>query len=111
MRAKLADSGLASLLEELARAVGAAAGGAVKIDLFGSHARGEAGRYSDVDLLVILPDEVADLETEDRVRDAIYDFSLRGDYVFSALVVSEAQAEAMSGVGVFDEIEREGVAI
>jgi len=111
MRAKLADSGLEPLLEELALAVSAAAGGSVRIYLFGSHARGEAGRYSDVDLLVVLPDEVADLETEDRVRDAIYDFSLRSDYIFSALVASESQAEAMSGVGVFGEIEREGVAL
>jgi predicted nucleotidyltransferase len=111
MRAKLVDRGLEGLLEELAPAVAAAAGGGVRIYLFGSHARGEARQYSDVDLLVVLPDEVADLKTEDRVRDAIYDFSLRSDYIFSALVVSETQLEAMSGVGVFAEIEREGIAL
>jgi predicted nucleotidyltransferase len=111
MRAKLADSALESILEELGTAVNAAAGGSARVVLFGSHARGEAGRHSDVDLLVVLPDSVADLKTEDRVRDAVYDFSLRGDYVFSALVVSETQAEEMSGVGVFGEIEREGVAL
>ncbi len=111
MRAKLADSALESLLEDLAPAVSAAAGGSAKVVLFGSHARGEAGRYSDVDLLVVLPDEVADLKTEDRVRDTVYDFSLRSDYILSALVVSETQLEEMSGVGVFGEIEREGVAL
>lgn len=31
----------------------------LRIVLFGSHARGEAGKWSDVDLLVVLP-EVAD---------------------------------------------------
>ncbi len=102
---------LAALLEEIGRAVREAGGGSARIYLFGSYARGEAGRYSDVDLLVVLPDEVADLKTEDRVRDAIYDFSLRSDYIFSALVVSETQAATMSGVGVFAEIEREGVAL
>ncbi|MHC5056257.1 MAG: nucleotidyltransferase domain-containing protein [Planctomycetota bacterium] len=111
MRATVGDPRLASLLDELGRAVAAAAGGSARIFLFGSHARGDAGRYSDVDILVILPDAVADLETEDRVRDAIYDFSLRSDYIFSALVASESQAEEMSGVGVFAEIEREGVAL
>ncbi len=111
MRAELADSGLEGLLEELAPAVRATAGGGARTYLFGSHARGEAGRYSDVDLLVVLPDDVADLKTEDRVRDAIYDFSLRSDYIFSALVVSETQLETMSGVGVFADFEREGVAL
>ena len=111
MRANLADRRLEPLLEELAPAVSAAAGGSAKVVLFGSHARGEAGRHSDVDLLIVLPDETADLETEDRVRDAVYDFSLRGDYILSALVVSETQLEDMSGIGVFGEIEREGVAL
>ena len=111
MCAAVGDPRLSSLLDELSRAVAAAAGGRARVYLFGSHARGEAGRYSDVDLLVILPDEAADLRTEDRVRGAVYDFSLRGDYVFSALVVSESQAEEMSGVGVFAEVERDGVAI
>ncbi|MHC4248379.1 MAG: nucleotidyltransferase domain-containing protein [Planctomycetota bacterium] len=111
MRATVPDGALAPLLDELARAVAAAAGGSARVFLFGSHARGEAGRYSDVDLLIVLPDKVADLATEDRVRDAVYDFSLRSDYIFSALVASESQAEQLSGVGVFAEIEREGVAL
>ena len=79
--------------------------------LFGSHARGEAGADSDVDLFVILPDETATLQTEDRVRDAVYDFSLKGDYLFSVMVVSESQAREFAGSMVFAEVEREGVPI
>ncbi len=111
MRGTVTDSKLASLLGEVGRAVTSAAGRRARLYLFGSYARGDAGQYSDVDLLVILADEVASLETEDRVRDAIYEFSLKSDYILSAMVVSESQAEEMSGVGVFAEVEREGVAI
>ncbi len=85
--------------------------GRARLVLFGSHARGDAGADSDVDLLVVLPDDIATLDTDDRVRDAVYDFSIEGDYIFSAMVVSESQASDMSGLGLFAEIEREGVAL
>lgn len=113
------DGRLLPILGEVKQAVDAAItscasarkGGRFRMVLFGSHARGEAGIDSDVDLLVVLPDEIATLQTEDRVRDAIYDFSLKSDYIFSVMVVSESQAEDMSGFMVFAQIEREGVVI
>ena len=103
--------GLRSVLDQVKRAVHAASGGPFRMFLFGSHARGEAGADSDVDLLVLLADEAATLATEDRVRDAIYDFSLKSDYLFSVMVVSESQAREFAGSMVFAEVEREGVPI
>ena len=44
----------ADLIDEAARRIAAAAPGA-RVILFGSHARGEAGPDSDVDLLVVEP--------------------------------------------------------
>ena len=112
MRSAAAVSdGLRSVLDQVKRAVDAASGGRFRMFLFGSHARGEAGADSDVDLLVILPDETVTLQTEDRVRDAVYDFSLKGDYLFSVMVVSESQAREFAGSMVFAEVEREGVPI
>ncbi len=105
------DGNLGSILANMGQAVAAVTGGRSRMSLFGSHARGEADADSDVDLLVILPDDIADIETEDRVRDAVYEFSLTSDYVFSVMVMSEAQAEELSGVALMAEVEREGVAL
>jgi uncharacterized protein len=54
----------AALIDEAGRRLGAAAPGA-RVILFGSHARGEAGPHSDVDLLVIEPD------VEDRNQEVV----------------------------------------
>jgi len=83
-----------------------------RLILFGSYARGEAGPDSDVDLMVVLPDEEYEsFETRERVRDAVYGFSITTEYLFSLLLVSESQAREQSGFKVFGAVEREGVPI
>ena len=59
----------ADLIDEAARRIAAAAPGA-RVILFGSHARGEAGPDSDVDLLVVEPrvdDRLAEIVRLQRV--------------------------------------------
>lgn len=59
-----------SLIEEAGRRLAAAAPGA-KVILFGSRARGEARPDSDLDLLVIEPDEVTKRRAESaRLRES-----------------------------------------
>ena len=105
------DEALRPLLDEIGRAVGAATDGRARAYLFGSHARGEPDADSDVDIMVILPDDAATVETEDRVRDAVYEFSLTGEHIFSVIVMSEGQARELSGIALMAEVEREGVAL
>jgi predicted nucleotidyltransferase len=77
-------------IAEAAQILAATASSPATVILFGSHARGDAGRHSDVDFLVI-EDEVSDVITEYvRLRKAILGF----DSAVDILVVARAHAEA-----------------
>ena len=81
------------LIDEAARRIVAAAPGA-RVILFGSHARGEPGPDSDVDLLVIEPrveDRFAEIV---RLQRVLAPLRLPADLI----VVSEAHAEEWGDV-------------
>lgn len=52
-----------------------------RLILFGSHARGEAGPDSDVDLLVIMPVEGGKREAQARIRVALHDIRVPVDVI------------------------------
>jgi predicted nucleotidyltransferase len=52
-----------------------------KIILFGSHARGDAGPDSDVDLLVVMPVRGSKLEQRLKIRGALHDFAAPLDVI------------------------------
>jgi len=82
-----------NLIDEAARRIVAAAPGA-RVILFGSHARGEAGPDSDLDLLVVEP-RVADRFSEIvRLQRVLAPLRLPADVV----VVSEAHVEEWGDV-------------
>ena len=83
----------ADLIDEAARRIADAAPGA-RVILFGSHARGEPGPDSDVDLLVIEPrveDRFAEIV---RLQRVLAPLRLPADLI----VVSEAHAEEWGDV-------------
>src|SRR5258708_21405567 len=53
----------------------------LKVILFGSFARGEAGRDSDVDLLVILPEFTSRRAITVAIRDTLADFPVSKDVI------------------------------
>jgi predicted nucleotidyltransferase len=110
-RSGLRDDSLKKILEEIKATIRGIVGGDFRLVLFGSRANGKAEQYSDVDLMLILPDKLTTFETEERVRNAVYDFSLKTDYVFSLIIVSETLAEERAGFMVFGAVEKEGIAI
>ncbi|MBI4430226.1 MAG: nucleotidyltransferase domain-containing protein [Candidatus Omnitrophica bacterium] len=57
--------------------------GPEKIILFGSHARGEAGPDSDVDLLVVMPVETSKREKRIEIGVSLSDFGVPLDIVLS----------------------------
>ena len=52
-----------------------------QIILFGSHARGTAGRDSDVDLLVVMPLDKSKLEKQLDIRCALHDIRVAKDVI------------------------------
>jgi uncharacterized protein len=83
----------ADLIDEAARRIAAAAPGA-RVILFGSHARGDAGPDSDVDLLVVEPrvkDRFAEIV---RLQRVLAPLRLPADVI----VVSEDQVEEWGDV-------------
>ena len=56
--------------------------------LYGSYARGEAYKSSDIDLMVILKGKVIPGKEVDHMMDAVYDLSLKYDELISVYHVS-----------------------
>jgi predicted nucleotidyltransferase len=56
----------------------------LKVVLFGSHARGEAGPTSDIDILVILPEVQDKREDAIRIRQVLADLPVFKDIIVSS---------------------------
>ena len=110
MKASLPNSGTShqerppavteALLSEMTRRL-RSAGDPLKIMLFGSHARGDAGPYSDLDLLVI-----EDADRSRREASVAYRLALLGSYPARDVVVRTPQ-EIETRRGHLGRIERQ----
>ena len=103
------DLKLRGILREIKETLSRQVGKHFQLILFGSYARNEGQPDSDVDLMVILPDGKCTFALKEQVRDAVAEFSLRSDYFFSVMIVSESMARQYQGFQVFDAVEKEGV--
>jgi uncharacterized protein len=77
-----------------------------KVILFGSTARGEAGRYSDIDVAVVVPDGTHRRLTERHIYRAMIGFKLPVDVV--VVTQSDLKKYENSPGLVYREILREG---
>jgi predicted nucleotidyltransferase len=78
-----------TLIEEVSRRLAAAAAPGTRVILFGSHARGDAGRQSNLDFLIVEPKVEHPGEESVRLRRA-----LRGLGVAADVIVVSAQDAA-----------------
>jgi predicted nucleotidyltransferase len=108
---KIRDKNLEKILRQIDFSLGDFLNQQYRLILFGSRARGEEDEFSDVDLMVILDDKIGNFETKEKIRDIIYDFSLKNPYLFSVMIVPESLARRRRGFLVFDSIEKEGIVI
>lgn len=83
-----------AVIAESGRRLAAAAPPRSRVILFGSHARGDAGRHSDLDFLVIEPNVEDVVEESVRLRRALRGLLIAADIV----VVSEDEASAWRDV-------------
>jgi uncharacterized protein len=68
-------------IEEAGRRIGAAAPEGSRVILFGSHARGDAGAHSDLDILVIEPEIVSTMDESVRLYRTLRDLHISVDVV------------------------------
>ncbi len=79
--------------------------------LYGSRARGEENPHSDWDLL-ILTDYAANLKTERKFRDKLYDLELKTGEVFSVFVYSKSDWQTKQKITPFyQSVLQEGVSL
>jgi predicted nucleotidyltransferase len=81
----------------------------VKMVLFGSQARGEAARDSDIDVLVVLKGDVNLGEEIKKTSDVVAELSLEYDRVISRLFIDEFRFNSYNSP-LLQNIRREGIA-
>jgi predicted nucleotidyltransferase len=83
-----------------------------EIILYGSRARGDAHPDSDYDLLV-LTDQQTDLDLEDKLRAAIFNFQLEYDILLSVFAYNRSQwnSPLYRAMPFHKNIEREGTTV
>lgn len=77
-----------------------------RVVVYGSRARGDATRYSDLDLYIELPTDV-DLPLRKKIREIAWEVSLDSGVVISTLV----GGERLKGQPILKAIQREGVTV
>ncbi len=105
------DADLRPILGAIKEALNALINDRFRLILFGSRARGDHEPDSDVDLMIVLPDRLYGVGMKRRILDRVSDFSLRHDFIFSAVVTSEALAREYAGFKAYGAVEREGIAV
>lgn len=82
-----------------------------EVILYGSRARGDEKQDSDWDILILI-DETANLMTERKFRDQLYDLELETGEVFSVFVYSKSDWETKQKITPFyHNVSIEGLSI
>jgi len=83
-----------------------------EIYLYGSQARGDAKKFSDWDLLILLNKKKISFEFETNLMDDFYELELETGEIFSPLVYSKADwTKNHSLTALFQNIQKEGLRI
>jgi predicted nucleotidyltransferase len=78
----------------------------IEMKLFGSFARGDYSKASDIDLMVVLPE--VDRSIEEDLFNIAYDLELQYDCVIDVIVLPQ---NFNNNVPVYQNIQKEGISI
>lgn len=81
----------------------------VEVIMYGSQARGDATKYSDIDLLVILPSLDSDLRY--LVSDIAWEVGFEAGRVISTIPTTEEKIKQFSFLPLYRNIEKEGIKV
>ncbi len=101
-----------SAVQELKSKLQGMFGKDIEVRLFGSAARGDYRKQSDIDVLVILPEKV-DNAAEEKVFDAAYDIELKHSVVFGIVVYGREfwASEVAASMPLHQNIVRESITV
>ena len=97
------------LATKVRRRLSEALGRPVKVILFGSQARGDATKYSDIDLFVIVPS--LDTDTRNLVSDIAWEVGFEAGKVISTVPTTEEKIKRFSFLPFYQIVEKEGIAV
>jgi uncharacterized protein len=81
----------------------------VKVIMYGSQARGDATKYSDIDLLVVLPS--MDNDSRKRISNIAWEVGFDAGKVISTIRTTDAEMKYYAILPFYQNIRREGIVV
>jgi len=86
-----------------------ALGKPVKVIMFGSQARGDATKYSDIDLFVIVP--LLDDKTRYLISDITWEVGFEAGKIVSAIPTTEEKIKQYGFLPLYRNVKKEGIPV
>jgi len=86
-----------------------ALGQPVKVIMYGSQARGDATKESDIDLLIILPSE--NRNTRKLISDIAWEIGFEAGKVISTMTTTDAEMKYYTILPYYKNVRREGIRV